>query len=192
MQDQTKQFVRIDDHEEVRFGNRFKKTYVIKRFTTEDGLEHEFTTVGSESGRAGAMLALTPDKRVVTMYQFRPGPERWFCDMPGGGILPGEDPQVGVTRELKEETGYVPGRVEFLGTSCRDAYFNTTWFYYLATDCVLSESGRELDAEEHEQGAQVRLISIDEFIDNAMHDRMTDPHAVLMAYDRLQKMKEGK
>jgi len=38
----------------------------------------------------------------------------------------------------------------------------------------------------------VRLISIDEFIDNAMHDRMTDPHAVLMAYDRLQKMKEGK
>ncbi|HSX06900.1 MAG TPA: NUDIX hydrolase [Candidatus Saccharimonadia bacterium] len=192
MQSQAKKFTRIDTHDAQTFGNRYKRTYVLKRFTTEDGIEHEFTTIGKEGERAGAVLALTPDKKIVTVYQFRAGPERWMHDMPGGGIFSDEDPQLGVLRELKEETGYVPGTVEFLGTSSRDAYLNITWFYYFAMDCVLSESGRELDAEENDQGAQVRLISIEEFIDNAMHDRMSDPHAVLMAYKRLMKLKGEK
>jgi len=169
-------------------GLRFKHDIVIKKFRTEDGLEHEFTTWGNEGGRAGAVLALTPDKQVVTVRQFRAGPERWMYDIPGGGFEKGEDPEAGARRELAEETGYRPGSMTFLGTSSRDGYCNMTWYFYLATDCVPLEQGAVLDAEELEQGAETQLISIAQLIANAKTDKMSDPHAVLMAYDTLKEL----
>jgi hypothetical protein len=75
-----------------------------------------------------------------------------------------------------------------LGESIRDAYVNGTWYYYLATDCRLSEEGPEQDEEEYNQGAEVQLISIDELIKNARQGNMTDPVAVLQAYEILKEM----
>jgi ADP-ribose pyrophosphatase len=188
----VKRFTRIEPTVVQTAGRRFKRDVVIKRFQTEDGLTHEFTTVGQEGSRAGAVIALTPDNRVISMYQFRPGPERWMYDLPGGGIHEGEDARAGAIRELREETGYVPARVALLGTSCRDSYTNMTWHYYLATGCRRHVEGRLLDAEEQAQGAEVRLLSIAELIDHAKNDRMTDPHAVLLAYNELIRIMEGK
>jgi ADP-ribose pyrophosphatase len=188
----VKTFTRVEPTEIQSVGDRFKRQAVIKHFQTEDGLSHEFTTWGAEGSRAGAAIASTRDNQVVITYQFRGGPERWMYDIPGGGIDDGEDPQVGVLRELLEETGYQPGSVEFLGTSCRDSINNTTWYYYLALACVPSTDGRQLDDVERDQGAEVRLISIAELIKNAKQDQMTDPHAVLMAYDRLMDLMKEK
>lgn len=173
-------------------GDRFKHKILIKRYQTEDGLKHEFTTFGGEGTRSGAVIAITPDHKVVTCYQFRAGPERWMYELPGGNFNDGEAPETAALRELREETGYVPGKVEYLGESCRGGYINTVWHYYLATDCVVADDGAMLDEEESDQGVEVRLISIAELIDNAKHDQMTDPHAVLMAYDKLQELKGHK
>lgn len=182
-----KQFTRVAADAQT-VGGRFKRGVVVKRFQTEDGVEHEFTTWLHEGYRAAGVIAITPDKKIVTMYQFRGGPERWMHEIPGGGVLPEEDPKVGALRELKEETGYVAGKVELLGTSCKDAYSNIVIHYYLATDCVPSDEGRQLDEEEQEQGAEIRLITIDELITNARSDNMTDPQAVLMAYETLKEL----
>ena len=184
-----KQFTRIETIVQP-VGKRFRKEVVIKRFKTEDGLTHEFTTWNREGARVGTVIAITPDKKVIVSYQFRGGPERWMYEIPGGGLEAGEDPQAGAMRELREETGYEPGHVEFLGTSCRDSLNNATWYYYLATDCKQLPQGRELDKEEREQGAELRLISIAELLDNAKRDYMTDTAAVLMAYDKLKEMAE--
>lgn len=184
-----KQFVRIEPTTIQEVGDKFKRQVAIKRFRTEDGLEHEFTTTGKEGQRCGAVIAVTAGKQVVVMYQFRGGPERWMYDIPGGGFGEDEDAQTAALRELKEETGYEPGQVEFLGTSSRDSLSNVTWYYYLATDCTLGQGARH-DQEESDQGAEARLISIDELIENAKKDQMTDPHAVLMAYDRLTELKQ--
>jgi len=161
----------------------------VKKFKTEDGLEHEFTTIGKEGARAGAVIAITPDNQVVIAYQFRAGPERWMYDLPGGGFNEDETPQSAALRELREETGYVPGAIEYLGESCRDAYNNAVWHYFLATNCVLAEE-RELDEEEQKQGVEVRLISVAQLLAYAKADKMTDPHAVLMAYDTLKALQE--
>jgi len=181
-----KHFARVEPTTIQSYGERFKRTATVKRYRTEDGLEHEFTTIGKEGARAGGVIALTPDKKVVICYQFRAGPEQWWFDIPGGGFHEGEDPQVAALRELKEETGYIPGKIEYLGESSREAYNNIMWHYYLATDCVLSPDGRQLDEEEYMQGAEVRLISIEELIAHAKHNQMNDPVAVLMAYDKLR------
>lgn len=186
-----KKFTRIEPTIVKTVGNRFKRDTIVKTFRTDDGKLHEFTTWNAEGRHSGGAIVVTKDKQVVTLYQFRGGPERWMYELPGGGLLLGEDVEAGVQREVLEETGYVPSHMEFLGTHSRDAYTNGTWHYYLATDCILTEGGRRPDAEEEDQGSEVRLISIAEFIENAKHDRMTDPVAVLMAYDKLMKLQEG-
>jgi 8-oxo-dGTP pyrophosphatase MutT (NUDIX family) len=183
-----RKFKRVEPTEQQTFGMKYKWTALIKNFQTEDGTTHEFTTIGADGERAGAVVALTPDKQVITLLQFRAGPERWMYELPGGGFYEKEDAEAAALRELAEETGYKPGTVEFLGNSCRDAYSNTTWYYYLALNCQPSDSGQNLDKEEDEQGAEMRLISIPELIKYAKHDQMTDPHAVLMAYDKLMEL----
>lgn len=183
-----KQFTRVEPTTTQVVGNKYKREVIIKQFRSDDGKLHEFTTIYKEGSRAGAVIAVTRDGQVVIVHQFRAGPERWMYDIPGGGINEGEDPQSGAIRELREEAGYQPGEVTFLGTSSREAYSNCTWYYYLATNCERYPQGRDLDDEESDQGAEVHFITINELIDNAKHDRMTDSVAVLMAYDKLKEI----
>ena len=185
----TKKFTRIEPTEIQEFGLRFKRHAVIKRFKTDDGLEHEFTTVNKEGSMSAAVVALTPDNKILSTYQFRAGTEAWVYEIPGGAVNEGEAPEDGAVRELEEETGYKPGKLEYLGKSHMTANNNMTWHYYFATNCTLSKGGASKDQEEHEQGAEVRLISIDELIKSAMGGNMTDPRAVLLAYDRLKAIR---
>jgi len=165
-----------------------RRTIVIKSFEQPHRSEPKvFATLGAEKERAAGVVALTPDKRVIVTRQFRPGPEMVMDELPGGGVEPGEDPQAGAIRELKEETGYVPGKVIPLGECTHDAYMNGIWYYYLALDCVLSPDGQQLD---HEEEIEVDLISIEQYIENAKTGKMTDPQAVLMAYEHLKRLQE--
>ncbi len=164
-----------------------RRTVVLKTFVQPDDERHVFGTWHGEGGRAAGIIALTTDNKVIIARQFRPGPEKIMDEIPGGAVESEEEPEAGACRELLEETGYIPGKLEFLGTSSRDAYTNATWFYYLATDCKLSPGGQQL--EEHEY-VEVHLFSIDEFIKAACEDRMTDPAAVLMAYERLKELQQ--
>lgn len=186
-----KEFTRIEPTDEYQVGGKFKKTVVVKHFHTADGKVHEFTTFHKENIHAGAVIAVTPDAKVAVSYQFRPGPERWMYEIPGGMFGRDEDFQAAALRELQEETGYVSDEVELLGTSCRDAYVNATWHYYLAKNCYPAKNGQTLDEEESDQGLEVRLITIDELIYNATHDLMTDPAAVLMAYEKLKEIQHA-
>jgi ADP-ribose pyrophosphatase len=61
------------------------------------------------------VVALTTDRRVVLVRQYRPGVDRVCLEIPGGMIDPGEDPCAAAVRELAEETGYTGGTVELLG-----------------------------------------------------------------------------
>lgn len=63
-------------------------------------------------GPTVAVLALTPEGRLVMVRQFRPGPDRVVLTLPGGMIDPGESPLRAGERELREETGDSVGSVE--------------------------------------------------------------------------------
>ena len=62
------------------------------------------------------VLALTADRQVVLLKQYRPGIDHICLEIPGGMIDAGEDPMAAAVRELREETGYGGGKVEMLGT----------------------------------------------------------------------------
>ncbi|HET6925101.1 MAG TPA: NUDIX hydrolase [Candidatus Saccharimonadales bacterium] len=178
-----KPFRRVEPTVVQKVGHR---SVVTKHFVMPDGSTYDFQTFNAEGTEFAGVVALTPDRQVITAYQYRPGPEAFMYEIPGGGTDDGDDGDMAVTatRELREETGYKPGTLTYLGKVYKDAYNNATWHYFLAEDCVL-DGEQELDATE---AVEVRLVPIDRFLDYARNGQMTDTEAVLLAYDRLMAL----
>ncbi len=185
-------FTRIEPTTIHTVGDRFKRDVVVKRFRTEDGLEHEFTTFYPEHQQGAAVIGLTSDCQVVVVRQFRPGRASYCYEIPGGGLEDADDENIEAVarREFFEETGYKPGGVEYLGVYSGDAYTNHSSHYFLATDCYFAGEPPR-DQTEIDQGVETVLISIDQLIENAKTNQMTDAVAVLMAYDTLKELQGG-
>jgi len=60
------------------------------------------------------MAALTPDRRLVLIRQFRPALESYIIELPAGLIDKGESPDEACRRELIEETGLAPESIQTL------------------------------------------------------------------------------
>ena len=62
------------------------------------------------------IVALTPDREVVMINQYRHGTETVELEIPGGMMDPGEtDPVATALRELQEETGYTGENARIIG-----------------------------------------------------------------------------
>ncbi|MFC2072531.1 NUDIX hydrolase [Chloroflexota bacterium] len=87
-----------------------------------------------------AMVAIDADDNVLLVNQFRKPLEKKLLEIPAGGIEPDEDPVTAVRRELQEETGYLPRKVERLGGFYSAPGYCTEYLYlYLATDLIPSQ-----------------------------------------------------
>lgn len=62
----------------------------------------------------GCAVVITNLSGDVLLLRHSYGPDVW--SLPGGGVEPGEDPEVAIRREIKEELGLTLGKVEALGT----------------------------------------------------------------------------
>jgi ADP-ribose pyrophosphatase len=115
------------------------------RKTTREVVEHD---------ECVAVVAVDPKSNVVLVSQFRKPVETELLEIPAGGIEPGEDPVAAVCRELREEIGYLPNKVDRLGGFYSAPGFCTEYLYlYLATDLVPSQ----LYAEDTEN---IRLVRV--------------------------------
>ena len=83
---------------------------VISKMTT--GLEDAYYSL--ELADYVAILALTPDGRIVLVKQFRPTVEQTTLEIPSGTVDPGESPAQTAARELREETGYQAASLELI------------------------------------------------------------------------------
>jgi ADP-ribose pyrophosphatase len=64
-----------------------------------------------------AIVALTPDRRIPLVHQYRPACEAFTLELPAGMVDAGEDPAETCRRELIEETGLSARRIERLATN---------------------------------------------------------------------------
>ena len=82
------------------------------------------------------VVALTPDRELVLVRQYRFGSERFSLEVPGGVIETGEDPAVAAVRELLEETGYAGDPAELLGfVEPNPAIQSNRCFSFLVENC---------------------------------------------------------
>ena len=95
-----------------------------------------------------AVLALDGDNNVLTVTQYRYPFGRQLLEIPAGKLdCPGEDPCAAGLRELREETGAVPGRYESLGRILPSpGCYGEILHLYLARD--LRMEGQRLDEDE--------------------------------------------
>jgi len=78
------------------------------------GEEHDFYVL--ESVNWVNVIALTPDRQLVMVEQYRFGSGTVELEVPGGMMDPGEtDPVATAIRELREETGYEGENARLLG-----------------------------------------------------------------------------
>jgi len=86
-----------------------------------------------------AVVAIDANDNVLLVSQFRKPVGKELLEIPAGGIEPDEDAVAAVCRELREETGYLPKKVERLGGFYSAPGYSTEYLYlYLATDLTLS------------------------------------------------------
>lgn len=87
-------------------------TLMVDRIREPGGKEVEREVV-RHSG-AAVLLPLTGDRRLVLVRQYRYAVDQHLWEVPAGTISPGELPEETARRELVEETGFYPHRLEKL------------------------------------------------------------------------------
>ena len=103
-----------------------------------------------------AVVALTPDERILLVRQYRPAVEQFTLELPSGLVDPGETPEQTARRELVEETGHT-AEVAPLGAMFVDSgrMNNRIWGFVAA-------GARPVDSYQAEPGIEVVRYSIPE------------------------------
>lgn len=112
-------------------------TVRVDTVRTVDG--HKTTRDIVEHGECVAVVAVDPDGKILLVRQYRLPAGKQLLEIPAGGIDGGEKPADTVQREMQEETGYLPKKVEKLGGFYSAPGFCTEYLHlYLATELVPS------------------------------------------------------
>ncbi|MBI2832525.1 MAG: NUDIX hydrolase [Chloroflexi bacterium] len=82
-----------------------------------------------------AVIPIDGDGNILLVSQYRKAAERQMLEIPAGGIDPGEDAEEAVRREMREETGFLPHKLERLcGFYSAPGYATEFLHLYLASE----------------------------------------------------------
>lgn len=144
--------------------------------------KHRVKTVSGESYRdivehngGVSMIAVTDEGKIIMERQYRKALEREVLEVPAGKIDPGEDPLVAAVREIREETGWVPGDTRLLtvfNPSC--GYAQEMIHVYIMKNLTPAE--KELDEDED---IDILYYTADELIEMIMANKIVDAKTII-------------
>jgi ADP-ribose pyrophosphatase len=146
------------------------------RETTREIVEHS---------DAVAIVAIDAKENVLLVNQFRKPIEKELLEIPAGGIDLGENAETAARRELQEETGYMPGRLELLGGFYSAPGYCTEYLYlFLATQLTPSR----LYAEDTGSIQLIRM-SVDQVMSLVSSGRICDSKSIagLLAWSVMKR-----
>lgn len=125
--------------------NLFKRTLRLE--AEDDQAEGEFYILNAPEWIN--VIALTPEKEIILVEQYRFGIEEPTLETPGGVVDTGEKTLEAAKRELLEETGYQSDRWSALGkVSANPAIMSNYAHVYLAEHCIYKGAD---NPDEHER-----------------------------------------
>ncbi|WNF38948.1 NUDIX hydrolase [Bacillaceae bacterium IKA-2] len=122
---------------------------------------------------AVAVIAITEDKKILLVNQFRKALEKTIVEIPAGKLEEDEDPLECAKRELEEETGYKSSELEFIISFYTSPGFADEIIYLYFTDKI--ELGEiNCDEDEFIDVIEATLPEAEKLIeDQIIHDAKT-------------------
>ena len=130
------------------------------------GKEHPFIVL--EGNDWINIIALTPEKKIVLVKQYRFGTSKSELEIPGGIIETGENPVEAGIRELKEETGYVGTNPTYLGHVDPNPAFQANKCHTIIIENCEKKDEQKLDPGEDIQVELATVKEVKSFIDDGI------------------------
>ena len=107
---------------------------------------------------ACAIIPFLDDNTVILIKQFRKPLNKTILEIPAGKLNKDEDIALCAKRELEEETGYIAGNIEYLGTiATAPGFCDELIHLYKATNLTLGE--KHCDDDEF---TEIKTFTLDE------------------------------
>lgn len=158
---------------------KYSQTVERRDYKMPDGEVRDYYLRIEPSGVCA--LALTEDNKIITLPQYRPGPNDILRELPGGRVDDGETPLQAGIRELLEETGYAGDAEDWLGKWEADAYTQMDRNVIIVKNCK-KVAAQKLEATEF---GEVELVGIPNFVAQVRTGRLTDTAGAMLALDHL-------
>lgn len=128
-----------------------------------------------EHNGGAVMAALTEDKKLVMVRQYRKPAGKVMLEVPAGKIDKGEKPLEAAVRELKEETGYTAEKVEFLTEFYPSVGYSEERLYlYLCTGLTPGET-----CFDENEAIEIEEIDLDRLFKMAMSGELDDAKTII-------------
>ena len=139
-----------------------------------------------ESRGFAIVVALTPERRIVLIRQYKHGVRAIVLEMPAGMIDAGEAPDACVVRELAEETGYAGDPPRLLRSLYADPTSSNASFHVFLIENAVPKFAQSLDPTE---SIVIETATIDEFSAAVRDGRIASGSQVAAAYIALDHIR---
>jgi len=135
-----------------------------------------------------ALAAVTPEGKMVMVRQYRKAAEKAVLEVPAGKIEKDEDHRLTAERELKEETGYSAGKIEYITSFYSSIGYSTEVIYlYYATDLTPGET--DFDDNESIEILEYNLTELKDMIFSREIEDSKTIAAILLVESIVEKEK---
>jgi ADP-ribose pyrophosphatase len=130
-------------------------------------------------------FALTEDNKVVLIRQYRHGLEVVSTELPGGVVDENEAPELAISRELKEETGYEFSSLEYIGKVSPNPATSTNYMHMFIAKGGKKVAEQSLDETED---VEVLIYTIDELKQLLRENKIVQSLHVTCMFYALEKL----
>ena len=136
--------------------------------------------------RSVAVLPAWKEGKIALIRQYRPSIDKWILEVPAGTIDEGESAEGAAAREMEEEAGLRPGRLEEVGRGYVSPGYSTEHLtLYIAWDPV---EGRAA-AEVHEVIEKRVIVSLEEALEMMRRGEIEDVKTILLLLALSQRVR---
>jgi len=136
-------------------------------------------TIAIKGNDSVNVIALTKDKKVIMVRQFRFGIGDYTLELPGGMVDEGESVDIAAKREFREETGYIGENWKSLGKIQSNPVFMDCLVYHYQVEQAQVKYELELDEAEDVEVVEVALEDIPSLIRDGT---IQHPHTISAFY----------